>query len=274
VRVSFLHYQPDVTTDNLRGTNVNIRKQIKSCSFGKLLLQPAHDIQPQHRSNDSQPILQEVMEIHIPDPIQSHQDSVRILENKVLAKLNDWYGSNYLQKLNHILLVFSDAPNQIHYKGRNYLAYAIIRGKLSVYNNQWAISLSTLAHELGHNWNLHHAGEAGIPYADTTGYMGWANAEEHYPRSCYNAQKNWFLGWYCIRIGNNLFPSTTIPLNRVVLHCHGQEIWLPLWITMEPMRVSQSSFKSLVGTRKNDYIFNTTAPNASITTHENIKTKW
>jgi len=66
-------------------------------------------------------------------------------------------------------------------------------------------------HEVGHNLGLTHAGQGrarndagqgqgqeaeGWQYGDATGMMGYSTYEEFGPRLCFNAQKNWHLGWY------------------------------------------------------------------------------
>jgi hypothetical protein len=207
VRVSYLGFFPDVSADDLRGEifgmgkaanrEVNLRRQIKSCSFGKLILRPAAPIPPRDRSDDSNPIVQGVVEMNISEPVLQSRDSARVLENAVILKLTQWFSSNYLMfNTNHVMLVFPDAPEHLRLSGHNYLAYAILRGTLSVYNNRWATSISALAHEFGHNMNLNHAGQKSAVYGDTTGYLGYGVIREDFPRNCYNAQKNWFLQWY------------------------------------------------------------------------------
>jgi len=206
IRVSYLDYYPNVTADEMRGKifgvgpkaqRVNLRRQIRDCSFGKLRLQPAYSIASRHRSNTSAPISQGVTEMNITVPISTNStDSARILESVVAQTLHDWYGADYLvNKVNQVILIFPNAPGVLKFRGRNYLAYAFLRGKWAIFNNHWGVSLSALAHELGHNWNLNHAGEGTSAYGDTTGSLGFG-ALGSYPRSCYNAQKNWYLQWY------------------------------------------------------------------------------
>ena len=56
--------------------------------------------------------------------------------------------------------------------------------------------ISALAHEIGHNLNLHHSGEGDEDYADLSGYMGYGSRDVGAPISCFNAQKHWSLGWF------------------------------------------------------------------------------
>lgn len=51
------------------------------------------------------------------------------------------------------------------------IAYAYLNQKISVYNDNWCLSLSGQMHELGHNLNLHHSGEGDEEYGDKSGMM-------------------------------------------------------------------------------------------------------
>jgi Gametolysin peptidase M11 len=73
------------------------------------------------------------------------------------------------------------------------LAYAWPGSWLSVYNNDWCSNAPTQMHEVGHNLNLAHAGEAGNEYGDITGYMGSSSRLES--NMCYNAANMYQLGW-------------------------------------------------------------------------------
>lgn len=52
-------------------------------------------------------------------------------------------------------------------------------------------------HEVGHNLGLLHAGVKGASqYADQTGMMGYSYSSDDGPVMCFNAAKNYQLGWY------------------------------------------------------------------------------
>jgi Gametolysin peptidase M11 len=80
-------------------------------------------------------------------------------------------------------------------------AYGYLKGYLTVFNNNWAGSLSAIAHEFGHNKNLHHSGRGVLSYGDTSGYMGYGSTTIGAPASCFNAQKHFNLGWFEARGG-------------------------------------------------------------------------
>ena len=62
--------------------------------------------------------------------------------------------------------------------------------------------LSVQMHELGHNLNLGHSGDANTPdspesiYGDQSGMMGYSYSRDDTPLMCFNAAKSWQLGWY------------------------------------------------------------------------------
>ncbi len=56
--------------------------------------------------------------------------------------------------------------------------------------------VSIQVHEIGHNLNLRHSDEGSTGYGDQSGMMGYSYHEESTPRMCFNAAKNYQLGWY------------------------------------------------------------------------------
>lgn len=77
---------------------------------------------------------------------------------------------------------------------------------------QWCTRVSAQMHEVGHNLGLAHSGEAGNTYGDQSGMMGYSyNQDEQ--KMCFNAAKNWQLGWYSNQALalTNLGPSPAAP---------------------------------------------------------------
>jgi len=54
-----------------------------------------------------------------------------------------------------------------------------------------------------HNFGLSHSGKGGGDvYGDITGYMGAGSTEDDGPKNCFNAVKNYRLGWYDLQLGS------------------------------------------------------------------------
>ena len=191
LRVTYRDQAPSLTAANLassvfglgeKAANVNLADQMEACSFGKLLFSPAK----------GSGIVHGVAEISINVKV-SGDNSVRTLEILVIDKANKEFGT-LSQLYEHVIIVMPEAG--LKYGGNGYLAYAFLRGFISVYDNLWAGRISALSHEIGHNLNLHHAGHGSLPYGDESGYMGFGSVDEQSPKSCFNAQKHWSLGWF------------------------------------------------------------------------------
>lgn len=96
-------------------------------------------------------------------------------------------------------------------------AIADVGGMLSFFHHGTCTSLSVLAHEIGHNLNLHHSNDVnGVEYADPTCYMGGSQAPPTwlerflyrndkwreqvsvagYPKKAFNGHKHWVSGWF------------------------------------------------------------------------------
>jgi len=76
-------------------------------------------------------------------------------------------------------------------------AYAYQGRYDSYYNNNSCSSVGVLMHEVGHNIKLSHSGKGGDDvYGDVSGYMGASSSAQ----LCYNAVKNYRIGWYDLQI--------------------------------------------------------------------------
>lgn len=193
LRVTYKGIAPTITATQLAGRlfgigasseTVNVISQLDDCSFHKLQIRPA-------QSSDGR-VVNGVAEVVINDSV-SGDNSVRLLENLVVIKANNMFGT-VTSQFDHILLVMPDA--NLKMGGGSYLAYASMNGPRSVFHNDWAGRLSAVAHELGHNMNLAHAGQGTQPYGDITGFMGFGIGVTGGPKMCFNAQNHWTLGWF------------------------------------------------------------------------------
>lgn len=65
-------------------------------------------------------------------------------------------------------------------------------------------------HEIGHNLRLRHSGDSELEYGDQSGMMGFSYEEDNAPIMCFNAAKNYELGWFsdCVTEVTNLALKT------------------------------------------------------------------
>ena len=183
---------PSLSTSQLRGrifgrgpeaVSVTPRTQLLACSGRQFRLT---DFQGRHIENG-------ILEIHLPEMEFGDKNPVRQLENAVMSHARQKVGRN-IKYADHVMIVLPNVNDIV--PGKGFLAYAYLYGAVSVFNNIWAGYYSALAHELGHNFGLHHSGWGKYTYKDTTGTMGYSKRQVSGPKVCFNAQKNYLLGWY------------------------------------------------------------------------------
>lgn len=94
----------------------------------------------------------------------------------------------------HIIIVY---PSRVIRRNRpGWIAFAIIGGHCTYYNNANAGYFSVVMHEIGHTFGLYHSQEFSIPYGDTSGLVGSPYQIVGLPNRCFNGHKNWLLGWF------------------------------------------------------------------------------
>jgi len=159
---------------------VNLRSQYSACSFGKIDMKPA----------EGHGIIDGVGEIFLNRNITglntlSFENTLAIMTEQKFGSIED--------NFKHVVYCM---PPGFLVQGRNYIAYGYLNHWRSIFNDRWCTNFSVIAHEIGHNLNLRHSGEAGNMYQDTTCLMGFSSSIAGFPASCFNANKNYFLGWY------------------------------------------------------------------------------
>jgi hypothetical protein len=101
---------------------------------------------------------------------------------------------NNLKDINYRHKMFV-MPWEVDFDGA--AAKAEVGGTTMWYRGKYAIYPVALVHEFGHNLGLMHSGKDGVEYADGTGWMGnKAQWNEVGSQMCFNAAKNWVLGWF------------------------------------------------------------------------------
>ncbi|GFH56571.1 hypothetical protein CTEN210_13047 [Chaetoceros tenuissimus] len=162
--------------------SLNLQSWYKQCSYNQLNFVPA--------TGDG--INKGVTTVSVPS---SSTDGDSVMNNYISVALNVKFSvTSPNQIADHIM--FCLPPGTM--KG---LAYAHVNNWRSVYSDNWCTYVSAQAHELGHNLSLGHSGDpAGIgsqaTYGDKSGMLGFSTSNDDGPIQCFNAPKNWQLGWY------------------------------------------------------------------------------
>eukprot|EP00581_Thalassiosira_minuscula_P016484 CAMPEP_0183718422 /NCGR_PEP_ID=MMETSP0737-20130205/11683_1 /TAXON_ID=385413 /ORGANISM="Thalassiosira miniscula, Strain CCMP1093" /LENGTH=937 /DNA_ID=CAMNT_0025947977 /DNA_START=95 /DNA_END=2908 /DNA_ORIENTATION=+ len=182
-----------VISDDIFGTNgdpVNLKSQLEGCSMGKLNIIPG--------DNGSELVDQSVyaapgtievtLDIDLTDSSYSNNDVMNAVTAKVENKLDLTLPGPYDQ----VIYVLEQC-----YYSCGWAAYAYYNSWISVYISDYYKHVGVLVHELGHNFNLAHSGGLnGAAYSDHTGMMGNPLFYDDIGKMCYNAAKNWQIGWY------------------------------------------------------------------------------
>jgi hypothetical protein len=175
---------------NIFDDDINLSKQINSCSHGKLTMKPAI----------GQNINNGITTIEL-DAVRG-RSTVQLVE-QIKDAAPSLFG-RALNSFDHVMMCMPYGTRFVKPDGKAIDSWhAYVPGAfeytnfLSVYNDQWCSSTSAAMHELGHNLGLDHANEDGVTYEDETGSMGFSGVNEGFAAMrCYNPAKSWQLGWY------------------------------------------------------------------------------
>jgi hypothetical protein len=154
-------------TSGVFDDSVNVAKQYKACSHGKLNFVKA-DGRSLTGINDGgeTDISRGVTTVRV-NVSTSQGDAA--MRNAITAALNENFGvSSPAALADHVMYCLPAGT-------MHGIAYAMIGSWMSVYSDQWCESLSGQMHEIGHNLGLAHANEKGS-YKDQTGMVSDAMA--------------------------------------------------------------------------------------------------
>ena len=169
---------------------VNLSKQLKACSHGKLTMKPA----------TGRNINNGVATMQLNSVVgRTTRAIINELDNDALSLFG-----RALNEFDHVMVCMPPGTKFLNGNGQakdGWNAYVPGDHKyssfMSVYNDQWCSSVSAGMHEIGHNLGLDHANESGSGYEDETGQMGYSGLQESFGAlRCYNPAKLWQLGWY------------------------------------------------------------------------------
>ena len=171
---------PSQLSDSVFGTYgdpVNLVSQYRACSYGQKTFVPA----------EGPYIVDGVAQISI--GINARGASSNTVINAVTSAANALLGS-LAQNYDHVMYAIPPGTAD------SWIAFGYFNYFLTVYNDNWATTVSSQMHEIGHNFYLNHSSEGGNSYADQQGMMGYSYNQDDGPVMCFNAAKNSQLGWY------------------------------------------------------------------------------
>ena len=177
--------------DNVFGTVsdlVNLASQMKACSFDQLNIVPG--TLPNGAVDTNVMPAPGVIEVTINVPLVGNDRST--IRNAVTAAVQTKLNVSLPGPYQQVMYVLESC-----YQDCGWAAYAYINSWNSVYQGNYYYMTGVLMHELGHNFNLAHSGGLdGATYTDHTGLMGNPLYSDDVGKMCFNAAKNWQIGWY------------------------------------------------------------------------------
>jgi len=173
--------QIDATNTELKGDiftdEFSLGTGYAQCSHNQLIMEPATG---DNRISDG------IITVNI--DITAVPNNERALQDAVLDKATEDYGDLPSQ---YDLVMVCQPPGT----GR-WVAYAYINSYVSFYNDYWCQKVSAQMHEVGHNLGLGHSNQDEVAYGDQSSLMGFSYGSDDGPKMCFNAAKNFQLGWY------------------------------------------------------------------------------
>jgi Gametolysin peptidase M11 len=153
------------------GGQVSLASQLAACSGGKLQLEPTY-----HR----------VLDIQLPQSVVSRDRADLaaaagslaldvVLDNKYSDPFfgSSWNGYD-MDQINDGIFRLQDYAGLLMYivppgatsaaEGLDWVGRGIVDGKETIFNDEYGSYLAVQAHEIGHNFNLKHAGKLGLGY--------------------------------------------------------------------------------------------------------------
>lgn len=170
----------------------NLADGFRQCSYGKLEFVPT-DIELNKISDG-------VVTIDIDNDIEINTVDKALLINikdNAMYKLNEMYNGTIDDKVDEILFCIPPIGKWTTGSGSTFRAFAGGAGShWTIYDDDACLSPSYQMHEIGHNLDLSHSKWKDNIYGDSSGLMGYSYSNNEGPRMCFNAAKNYQLGWF------------------------------------------------------------------------------
>jgi len=160
---------------------VNLRSQIKACSYGKQVFTPYVDSRIEEGG---------VFEVTI-DKYVSGSTNIDIADAALVAA-NGLLG-DLPSQVDHVMVCVPPGTNG------SWIAYGGGQWN-SAFNDNWCGYVSAQMHQIGTQLDLGYSGEGEGKYDDLSGMMGRSYPADDGPIMCFNAAKNWQLGWYSDKV--------------------------------------------------------------------------
>jgi hypothetical protein len=152
---------------NVFDDSVNVAKQYKACSHGKLNVIKATDRDNTNNNADNgeTSVMNGVTTVKVSSPTGPSNDRNRhaVMREAITVRLKDNFGTDARNLADHVMYCLPAGT-------MDGIAYAYINHWLSIYSDEWCNYVSAQMHEIGHNLNLAHSNENGY-YKDQTGMV-------------------------------------------------------------------------------------------------------
>ena len=100
-------------------------------------------------------------------------NNVHDIVNVITSAVKKEFGSTLGDIYDHVVYALPRGTTYNVNGTDKWLAFAYLRGFLSVYNDENIMYISNQVHELGHNFGLRHSSHEGVAYGDQSGTMGY-----------------------------------------------------------------------------------------------------